>query len=133
MNNACRHCTILRNKVVGYQSVDCVQGFNFTAPTFKSLNQAIDIQDVQLQFTAENPATGGDNLQILDAGGAVTETFYWFPKDWMYPVPEKDGWSDSNTGGIATKAILPGQGFLVDILSAGTGIVLPAGYTPVAQ
>ena len=119
--------------VVGYQQMEATGGFNFTVPTFNPMGENIDIQDIQLVFAEGVTATGGDNLQILDDGGATVETYNWMPKEWMYPVPAKDGWADPMTGGFATKNITAGQGFLVNIAVAGTEIVLPAGYTPAAQ
>ena len=111
------------SNIVGYQTIDGVQGFNFTAPTFDAVANAIDIQDIKLVFAEGDSAQGVDNLQILDAGGATVETYNWMPKDWMYPVPQNDGWMDGNTGGLAVKTINKGQGFIVDLASATTKIM----------
>ena len=110
--------------IVGYQTLEVEStGFTFTVPTFESITGAIDIQDIQLIITGD--ATGADNIQILGSAGETLETYNWFPKDWMYPVPENDGWVDGTTGGLAEKEIKAGQGFLVDIADATTKIVLP--------
>ena len=110
--------------IVGYQTINVEStGFAFTVPTFESIAGSIDIQDIQLVFSGD--ATGADNLQLLGTGGETLETYFWYPKDWMYPVPENDGWVDGMTGGLAEKEIKAGQGFLVDIADATTKIVLP--------
>ena len=101
-----------------------VQGFNWTG---NNTPRSISIQDIQLDF-GESEASGNDNLQILGTGGETLETYNWYPKEYIWPVPEKDGWIDE-TGALATKTLTAGQGFLIDIIDPGTKIILPEGYT----
>ena len=101
-----------------------VTGFNWTG---NNAPRSIDIQDIQLEFADPESVTGGDNIQILGTGGELLEQFYWYPKGWMLEA-EKDGWCDSTTGGLATRELTAGQGFLIDIVIPETKIILPEGF-----
>ena len=95
-----------------------VAGFNFVG---NSTPVAIDIQDIQIDV-ADEDATGGDNLQILDDGGATIATYVWLPAEWV--GGEKSGWMDDN-GDLAAVELAPGQGVLIDIVADGTKITVP--------
>jgi len=63
---------------VGYQQKDTVSGFNFFTPTFKqvgSVGNTFNINDIVLDPTTAT--SWGDNIQILDEGGATVTTYYW--------------------------------------------------------
>ena len=98
--------------------VTAVAGFNFVG---NSTPTPIDIQDIQIDV-ADEDATGGDNLQILDDGGATIATYFWLPGEWV--GGDKSGWMDDN-GNLAELELAPGQGVLVDIAEAGTKITVP--------
>ena len=108
--------------MVGYQSKsDTVQGFNFYAPQFQAVNSTagVNIQDIKLDF-GEGEADGGDNIQILDEGGATVATYSWMPADWF--GGEQDGWVDEE-GNLADVTLAAGQGVLIDIVAAGTTVM----------
>ena len=98
-----------------------VQGFNWVG---NSTPKAIDIQDIQINV-ADEDATGGDSIQILDEGGSTIETFFWNPADWT-ASGEKSGWVDGTTGDLAEVTLEPGQGVLLDAAEEGTIISVPA-------
>ena len=97
-----------------------VQGFNWVG---NSTPKAIDIQDIQIDVADEN-ATGGDSIQILDDGGATIATYFWFPADWF--GGEKSGWIDGDTSDLAEVTLEPGQGVLLDVAEEGTVITVPS-------
>ena len=100
--------------------VTAVSGFNFIG---NSSPTAISIQDILLGF-GESEATGGDNIQILDEGGATIATYFYFPAE--LSGLESDGWLNEDGDALADVTLAPGQGFLVDIVDDGTTITLPA-------
>ena len=100
-------------------TVTGVQGFNFIG---NNSPVAINIQDIKLDFV-EGESTGVDNIQILDEGGATTATYTWMPADWF--GGEQDGWVDEDFA-LADVTIQPGAGFLVDIVDAGTKVIIPS-------
>ena len=61
---------------------------------------------------ADEDATGGDCVNILDENGNPIESFYWTPAAWI--GTDKSGWLDAETGELSNVEILPGQGFLLD-------------------
>ncbi len=66
---------------MGYQKVTLDSGFNFVAPQFTAVGGGpISLQSIKLDVS-DADATGADNVQILDAGGATIETYYWMPSD----------------------------------------------------
>ena len=88
--------------VVGYQSVNTVAGFNFIAPTFESVTETgVSIQDIKL---GDGASEYSDSVQVLDDGGATTETYFW----------TADGWVDGNTFEVTDKKITAGASVLVD-------------------
>ena len=92
--------------VVGYQTKDTVSGFNFIAPTFEKVSDSgVDIQDIKLVGDATEYS---DSIQILDDGGATTETYLW----------TADGWIDLNTFEAANKSLNAGSSVLIDTANA---------------
>ena len=107
---------------MGYQTKsDTVQGFNFYAPQFQTVGGAtgVNIQDIKLDF-GEGEADGGDNIQVLDDGGATIATYNWMPADWFGGT--QDGWVDEN-GELASVTLSDGQAVLIDIVNAGTSVI----------
>lgn len=90
---------------MGYTTKATVAGFNFVSPTFKNVSgAAISCQDITL--SGENAIEYVDTLQILDEGGATTETYFW---------TVDNGWQDED-GNKCTKALNPGDGVLISTL-----------------
>ena len=88
--------------VVGYQTKDTVVGFNFIAPTFESVGSSgVNIQDIKLDGDVNEY---GDNIQVLDDGGATMETYLW----------TADGWIDINTFEAAEKTLAAGESVLIE-------------------
>ena len=108
--------------VVGYNTKsDTVTGFNFYAPSFLSVGtEGVDIQDIKLDF-GENEATGVDNIQLLDDGGATISSFYWMPADWT--GLDADGWVNEEGTALSDITLASGQGILIDIVDAGTAVI----------
>lgn len=97
--------------VVGYQTKDTVEGFNFMAPTFQPVGGGeVHIQDIKLdKSTAESWA---DNIQVLDEGGATVATYYYATADESgYGV---DGWLSEDGGSIADITIPEGSSVIVE-------------------
>lgn len=81
---------------VGYQQLDLVAGFNLVAPQFTEIgSDSIGIQSMRLNV-ADEDATGGDCVNILDENGNPIESFYWFPAEWI--GTDMSGWLDAETG-----------------------------------
>ena len=81
---------------VGYQQLDLVAGFNLVAPQFVEIgSDSIGIQSLRLGV-ADEDATGGDCIDILDENGNPIESFYWFPAEWI--GTDMSGWLDAETG-----------------------------------
>ena len=76
----------------------------------------IDIQKIKL---GEGATEYTDNIQIWDNGGALVANYYYiggaWSEDWVNPVE-----------GVTIKA---GQGFTIEVVNAGTEIILPAALT----
>ena len=100
-------------------TVPSVEGFNFVG---NSTPVTIDIQDIQIDV-ADDDASGNDNLQILDEGGATIAQYYWYPADWFGGA--KSGWYDSDADALAEVSLAPGQGVLVDTSADGITISIP--------
>ena len=113
--------TISGEVPVSTVEITAVQGFNWVG---NSSPVAIDIQDIQINV-ADEEATGGDSIQILDEGGSTIETYFWNPADWT-ASGEKSGWVDGETGDLAEVELAPGQGVLLDSADEGTIITIPA-------
>ena len=102
---------VVSSNIVGYQKVTLQPGFNFVAPQFTAVGgDSIDLQSIRLDV-ADEDATGDDNIQILDEGGATLATYYWNPADWF--GGEKSGWVDDN-GELADVELQNGLGILID-------------------
>ena len=99
--------------------VESVAGFNFVG---NSSPVAINIQDIQLGVN-DDDATGNDNIQILDDGGATIAMYFWNPADWF--GGEKSGWVD-DMGQLADVELAPGQGVLLDASDDGIQITIPS-------
>ena len=97
-----------------------VYGFNFVG---NSTPVPINIQDIQIDV-ADDEATGADNIQILDDGGATVATYYWMP---AYAFGgTKSGWFDADASDLADVELAPGQGVLMDSTADGITITIPA-------
>ena len=108
---------VVSANTVGYQKVTLVPGFNFVAPQFLTVGGgSIDIQSVHLDV-ADADATGGDNIQILDADGNPVAQYYWFPAEWIDGV--KSGWVDE-TGDRAAVDIANGLAVLIEAVDDST-------------
>ena len=99
--------------------IESVAGFNFIG---NSSPKAINIQDIQIDV-ADEDATGADNIQILDDGGATIAAYSWYPAEWF--GGEKSGWVD-DLGEFADVELAPGQGVLLDASDAGILITTPS-------
>ena len=101
----------VESAVVGYQTKETVSGFNFFTPTFKqvgSIGNSFNINDIQLDATT---ATGyGDNIQILDEGGATIAQYFWIPAG---DIVETACWSE-DFGTAADVDFTSGMSFIVD-------------------
>lgn len=96
----------ISSSVVGYQTKTTVSGFNFIAPTFKSVGSgSVDIQDIKLDGDVTEYA---DSIQVLDEGGATAEIYLW----------TADGWIDFNTFAQANVSLVAGESILVDTANA---------------
>ena len=94
--------------VVGYQQKDTVTGFNFVIPSFKAVNGgSVHIQDIKIA----NATDWGDNIQVLDEGGATIATYYYASAEQSGAAA--DGWLD-DTLALADVTLEPGQGILID-------------------
>ena len=95
--------------IVGYQQKDTVTGFNFVIPTFTAVDGgAVNIQDIKI----EGATDWGDNIQVLDEGGATTALY-------VYATAgesgfEADGWLSEDYSGLADVTFEAGQGILID-------------------
>ena len=87
-----------------------VAGFNFVGNTTPV---DIDIQKIKLVGDVNEY---GDNIQILDEGGAAVEQYLW----------TADGWIDFNTFELAEKTISAGQGLLIETANSGVTISVPS-------
>ena len=114
---------VVSSNIVGYQKVTLQPGFNFVAPQFTAVGGgAIDLQSIKLDV-ADEDASGNDNIQILDEGGATLATYFWYPADWF--GGEHSGWIDGDTGELVEESLANGLSVLVD--SADTATVTIAG------
>ena len=101
--------------VVGYQQKDTVTGFNFVIPTFKAVNGgSIHIQDIKIA----NATDWGDNIQVLDEGGATVTSYYYASA--AQSGFEADGWLAEDFSGLADVTFAPGQSILIDTADAAT-------------
>ena len=94
---------------MGYQNKDTVSGFNFVIPTFKAVNGgAVNIQDIKI----EGATDWGDNIQILDEGGATLALYVYASA--AESGFEADGWLSEDYSGLADVTFQPGQSILID-------------------
>ncbi len=109
---------VVSSNIVGYQKVELIPGFNFVAPQFTAVGGGpIDLQAIHLDV-ADDDATGDDNIQILDDGGATIATYNWLPADWFGGA--KSGWVDGDTGDLAQLDLDNGLSVLLDAAASGT-------------
>ena len=96
--------------IVGYQTKDTVTGFNFVIPTFKAVSggAGVHIQDIKIA----NATDWGDNIQILDEGGATIAQYYYVSA--AESGFEADGWLSEDMGSLADIDLEAGQGILID-------------------
>ena len=94
MINACRHCTILRNKVVGYQELTVPAGYSLYTVTFAGVDGGdLDIQSVRvIKDGAELATTAEVTIQGMTAGGAYDDDQYY---NWR-TRSGKTGWHKSS-------------------------------------
>ena len=115
---------VASSNTVGYQKLTLGAEFNWVAPQFLTVGgQGINIQNIQLDF-GEGMASGGDNIQILDEGGATIHTYNWMPKDATGFAA--DGWVNEEGDGLANFTLDPGQGILIETMSDGIIIKVPS-------
>ena len=102
-----------------------VAGFNFTGNPFPA---TIDIQDITITDDAGAVGWGSENIQILDAGGATTTSFFYYD-------PGMTGldticWVDDDFAAVSY-AFAAGDGFLIDTGDDGAGytVTIKAPYT----
>ena len=111
--------------IVGYQTKETVAGFNFVIPTFTPVaGGKVNIQDIKIQ----NATDWGDNIQILDEGGATVATYYYASA--AESGQEKDGWLN-DSGELANITIEPGLGILID--TAATAVLTFSGSVSTAD
>ena len=108
---------VTSSNTVGYMKLTLGAGFNWVAPQFLSVGEdPIHIQNLQLAF-GENGATGGENIQILDAVGAVAEGENG-PKQYYWATEADDlgfvGWANEDGDALADFTLDPGQSVLLD-------------------
>ena len=79
-------------------------------PTFKAVNGAtgVHIQDIKIA----NATDWGDNIQILDEGGATIAQYYYVSA--AESGFEADGWLSEDMGSLADIDLEAGQGILID-------------------
>ena len=112
---------VTSSNTVGYQKIALGTGFNWVAPQFLNIGgQGINIQAIQLKFAEGCEAEGGDNLQILDEGGAMVAGYSWFPADWYGGTV--DGWVNGDGDALVNVTLQPGQSVLIDIEQEGTSV-----------
>ena len=99
--------------------IESVAGFNFTG---NNTPVEIGIQDILIQ--GENVTDAGDNIQILDEGGATVATYYYMTAETS--GLEADGWVDGDAWALADIKLAPGQGILIDTGNADVLIVIPS-------
>ncbi len=108
--------TVAGQVLTGDLTVTANAGFNFignASPT------AIDIQKITLDPTT---ATGyGDNIQILDDGGATIASYYWIPAGDI----TESACRTEDFGTAATYSIESGLGFIVDVANDNVTVTIP--------
>ena len=100
----------ISSSVVGYQAKETVTGFNFFTPTFKQVGapgQTFNINDIVLDPTTANY---GDNIQILDEGGATVTQYFWMPAG---DIIETACWSE-DFGTAVDVDFTSGMSFIID-------------------
>ena len=85
--------------------VETVTGFNFVG---NSTPVPLNIQDIKIA----NATDWGDNIQILDEGGATIASYYYASA--AESGYESDGWLAEDMGSLADITLEPGQGILID-------------------
>ena len=109
-------CELASANVVGYTTVNSKAGFNFYAPMFKNTDgSAIKIQDIKL---GEGATSWTDNIQILDAGGATVNTYFYVTAEDGFNT---DGWTE-DFGTLADVTLQKGQSVIVDTSNANVPI-----------
>ena len=97
---------------MGYQTKDTVTGFNFVIPTFANVGGgSVNIQDIKIA----NATDWGDNIQVLDEGGATIATYYYASAE--QSGAEADGWLD-DTLALADLTFASGQSVLIDTVDS---------------
>ena len=121
---------ITSDNIVGYTQKTATAGFNWYTPMFTGVGlNTIDIQDIVLSGDAVG--FGGENIQILDEGGA-TATMYIYLDGEMSGLGETC-WLDDNME-KATASFASGDGIMIDTGDEGAGIsCTAAGEVPTAD
>ena len=95
-------------------------GFNFVIPTFTAVDGGVvNIQDIKI----EGATDWGDNIQVLDEGGAGIAAYYYATA--AESGFEADGWVSEDFTSLADVTFAPGQSILID--TAGTTTLTFAG------
>lgn len=118
---------ITSDNIVGYTKKTSTSGFNWYAPMFTGVGlNTIDIQDIILSGDAVG--FGGENIQILDEGGATVTMFIYMDGE-MSGLGETC-WLDDNMA-KATYSFAAGAGFMIDTGDEGAGytVTIKAPYT----
>ena len=106
----------ISSSVVGYQTKDTVVGFNFVIPTFVAVDgtTGVGIQDIKIA----NATDWGDNIQILDEGGATVASYYYASAEQSGYAA--DGWLNENASDLADVVFAPGLSVLIDTADTAT-------------
>ena len=71
---------VTSDNIVGYRTGTSKMGMNWVAPDFTSIGEnAITLKSIAL--SGDGVTSMSDDLQILDADGAMTATYVWFSAD----------------------------------------------------
>ena len=91
--------------------VETVPGFNFVG---NNTPITVNIQDIKIA----NATDWGDNIQVLDEGGATVATYYYASAE--QSGYEADGWLSEDAGSLANVDFEAGQGLLIDTADVAT-------------
>ena len=136
MNNACRHCTILRNKVVGYQTITLNKGFTVMSGTFLGLNEGETLDIQSLVLTGDNVTPGADNIQLLNDQSVSYVTYNWTDADnsplWLPVDPNNEdgewygvpGWINEAGDALLDWDMPAAQGFVIYSENGGVDLTV---------
>ena len=75
--NADTDSGLVSSTVVGYQTKETIEGWNYTGPVFVPVagGSSINLQDIQMNATCPNQ---GANITVRNEGESILEDYYWF-------------------------------------------------------